>query len=105
MSEKFEVKASQIHGQGVFAKKRFRRDAFVGVYEGGETTENDTYVLWVEYDDGQIVGIDGRNELRCLNHSSKPNAEFRGDRLFALREIRPGAEITFDYGDEWAGVD
>ncbi len=102
MSDKFEVKGSPIHGNGVFAKKRFRRNAFVGVYEGELTTENDTYVLWVEYDDGEVIGIDGRNELRCLNHSSTPNAEFRGDRLFALREIRPGTEITFHYGEDWA---
>ena len=46
----------------------------------------------------------GQNELRYVNHSRKPNASFYGDELEALRAIRPGEEITHDYGWEWAGV-
>ena len=104
-NKKIEVKDSPIHGKGVFAKRRIRADALIGVYKGPTTLENDTYVLWVEDDDGMEVGIDGQNELRYVNHSSKPNAVFMGAELFALREIEPSAEITFDYGDEWASVD
>ncbi len=105
MNKKIEVKDSPIHGKGVFAKRRIRADALIGVYQGPTTLENDTYVLWVEDDDGKELGIDGQNELRYVNHSSKPNAVFFGAELFALREIEPSAEITFDYGDEWASVD
>ena len=105
MKPKVEVRDSPIHGKGVFATRRLRRDAFVGVYAGEPTDENDTYVLWIEDDDGKVFGIDGRNELRFLNHSRNANAIFYGDELYALRNIAPGAEITFDYGDEWANVE
>lgn len=97
-----EVRASAIHGQGVFATRVLARDSWIGCYEGARTEENGTYVLWVEFEDGETVGIDGDNALRYLNHAHRPNAEFRGDQLFALREIAAGEEITFDYGEDWA---
>jgi hypothetical protein len=100
-----EVRESPIHGKGVFAKRHLRANCLVGVYEGEPTTENDTYVLWVEYDDGEVVGIDGRNELRYLNHSRTANAVFWGDQLFTLRPIEPGTEITFAYGEDWDDTD
>jgi len=105
MKNKIKVKKSHIHGKGVFAKRRIRRNALVGIYEGNTVRKNDIYVLWVEDDNGKAFGIEGSNELRFLNHSRKANAIFYGDKLFALRNITPGAEITFDYGDEWADVE
>ena len=45
-----------------------------------------------------------RSGLRFLNHASKPNAEFDGDRLYARRVIRKDEEITFHYGEEWEDV-
>jgi SET domain-containing protein len=99
-----EVRESPIHGQGLFAKEPIACDTLIGVYEGAPAFENDTYVLWVEYDDGEVVGIDGQNDLRFANHSSMPNAEFWGDHLYAIRDIPAGAEITFDYGEDWAHV-
>ena len=71
-------------------------------YEGEETSENGTHVLWVLQEDGSEVGIDGQNELRFLNHSSKPNCAFYGTELSSLCDIRPGDELTFHYGDDWA---
>lgn len=100
-----EVRESPIHGRGVFAKQRLSAHSFVGVYEGERATENDIYVLWVEYDDGEVVGIHGRNELRYLNHSHSANTEFRGDCLFTLRTIERGTELTFDYGEDWSCAD
>ncbi len=105
MKPRIEVRDSPIHGKGVFATRRVRRNTLLGVYTGERTNENDTYVLWVEDEDGNVFGIDGQNELRFLNHSRNANAIFYGDELFALRDIAPGTEITFDYGDDWADVD
>ncbi len=34
---------------------------------------------------------------RCLNHSCRPNAYFRGHDLLALRKIEAWEQITFDY--------
>ena len=39
---------------------------------------------------------------RYLNHSCEPNAAFAGRRLVAVRSIRAGEEISFDYNTtEW----
>ncbi|MFT3925921.1 MAG: SET domain-containing protein-lysine N-methyltransferase [Myxococcales bacterium] len=101
MHELFEVKESPIHGLGVFARQAFTADSFIGDYEGERTVVNGMYVLWVEYDDGEIAGIDGKNELRYLNHARPANAIFRGHSLYALMDIEAGSEITFDYGEDW----
>ena len=45
------------------------------------------------------------NDLRFLNHSSRPNAEFRGQHLYAVRNIQSGDEVTFHYGDDWEDVE
>jgi len=101
-SIKYEVRPSQIHGLGLFASRPLRRGDLIGCYEGRETTENGDHVLWVTWEDGREVGIDGKNELRYLNHSPKPNCEFDGTELLALRNVKPGEELTFHYGDDWA---
>ena len=102
LHEHVEVRRSLIHGKGVFAKRNIRKHSLVGVFEGSATMRNGRYVLWVENDEGELVGIRGQNELRYLNHSRRANACFRGDKLFALANIRAGAEITFDYGEDWS---
>lgn len=95
---------SPIHGTGVFAARRIPRGELIGVYTGVNTKRDSTYVLWVERTDGKTVGRLGRSGLRFLNHSSKPNAEFDGDRLYSRRIIREDEEITFHYGEEWEDV-
>ena len=92
---KFVVKRSSIHGRGLFAAVPFERGTYLGSYKGPRTRRDGPYVLWL-HDDDDAVGIDGKNELRYVNHSSRPNAIFRGEELFALRGIRPGEEITFE---------
>lgn len=98
------IKRSPIHGRGLFARDRIPRGRRIGVYRGPSTTRNGKYVLWVLEHDGSRRGIAGRNALRFLNHSTRPNAEFRGAELFATRLIRPHDEITIDYGPDWADL-
>lgn len=105
VKDRFVVKKSPIHGRGVFASSSIRKGTHIGTYVGEPADENDTYVLWVETDEGGEVGIDGTNELRFLNHSDEPNAEFDGPELYALRTIRVGEEILFYYGDNWDAED
>jgi len=97
------VKHSSIHGKGLFATARIRRNTHIADFEGDRTQRDGTHVLWVD-DGGGWIGIRGRNDLRFLNNSSNPNAEFRGCELHAIRNIQPGDEITFHYGDEWDDV-
>jgi uncharacterized protein len=108
LSESVLVAESPIHGRGCFARRRFRKGAWIGAYEGASTMEDDTYVLWVdEGENGQEDwrGVDGVNDLRYMNHSSRANTEFIGVDLYALRTIEPDEELTFHYGEEWNGVE
>ena len=92
------VSNSDIHGLGLFAGEMIVEETYIGRYEGPVTSENDMHVLWVwDETEEKWLGIDGDNELRYLNHSDRPNAEFYDTELYALREIEQDEEITFDY--------
>ena len=104
------VAKSPVHGRGLFARQDIPADTWIGHYDGPQTAENGTYVLWVE--DGQNsegdgatgetwTGYDGNNELRFLNHANRPNGEMDGLDLYAIRDISAGEEITIDYGEEF----
>lgn len=93
------VKDSPIHGRGVFARIDIPAFSYIGHYEGQMTDEDGMHVLWL-YDEQRDdwVGVDGENEMRFLNHSEDPNAEWSDLDLYATRWISAGEEITFDYG-------
>ena len=99
-----EARRSTIHGKGLFALKRFRPGQYLGTYHGPMVEDNGTYVLWVEEEPGCWLKCDGKNSLRYLNHSATPNAEFDGLDLYALKNIQPEQEITFDYGEDPAAI-
>lgn len=122
MPRKIVARRSAIHGNGVFAvaalakgervmeyKGRRRTHAEVdagdtGDAESGHTflfTLNDDYVIDANYEGGVA---------RWINHSCAPNCEAvleehegddrTKDRVFieAIRAIKPGSELTYDYG-------
>jgi len=117
-----QLRRSTIHGNGVFATQVIPKGArivrymgllrthdevdaaYAGMEETGHTflfTLNDEYVI-----DGNLKG----NIARWINHSCEPNCEAvveeddkgrtRHDKVFieALRRIKPGEELTFNYG-------
>ena len=89
----------------MFAGAAIPNEAYIGFYQGEETLENGTYVLWVQQggegeNSEQWMGYDGSNELRFLNHSNTPNCEMDGQELYAARNIAAHEELTIDYG-EW----
>jgi len=92
------VAESPVHGRGVFAKTDIRRGQRIGVFEWVETRRDGKFVLWVEEDDGSETGCRGTNEMRYLNHSKRPNAEFDEFDVIAIRDIKADAEIMIDYG-------
>jgi len=98
------VKKSGIHGKGLFASAPIAKDSYIGSLEGPRTRRNGPHVLWVFEEDGSVYGIHAQNELKYANHSGAPNAYLDGEAMYALREIQPGEEITFHYGDDWADV-
>jgi SET domain-containing protein len=93
---------SEIHGTGLFAKKRIAKGDYIGTYHGPKARDNGTYVLWVYEpdDEDNAVGCDGKNLLRYLNHDVPGNAEFDGFDLYARKDIKADQEITFNYEGE-----
>ena len=105
LSERIRVAHSARHGRGLFARQRFREGAKIGDFVGRPTERNGEHVLWLFDDEGNSEAIEVTNELRFLNHSSKPNAEIEGLELYAIRNIQPGSEVTIDYGTDWVDVE
>jgi SET domain-containing protein len=108
------VRRSRVHGRGVFAVRRIRKGTriieYLGDrvshrqadlrYEHKDINDNHTFLFIVD----RSVVIDGGsngNDARFINHSCDPNSESLIDdrRVFieAIRTIRPGEEITYDY--------
>ena len=122
MPRRFVARRSPIHGNGVFAVDTIARgeeiveykgkllthaeaDALYG--DGGETGHTFLFTLNDEY---IIDANQGGNSARWINHSCAPNCralveeDADGDRrrdkvvIEALRKIKPGEELTYDYG-------
>jgi uncharacterized protein len=103
------VAASPIHGKGCFATARFRRRKKIAEYTGERITNAEAVrrgrrrVLRISGLDNRwsIDGAVGGNGTHYINHSCRPNSFLQtfGCRLLvlALRDIRPGEEITVDY--------
>jgi SET domain-containing protein len=109
-----EVRASRVHGLGVFATKSIRKGTRIIEYTGKRILWNDVpndlddaHTFLFGLDNGKIV-IDpsiGGNEARWINHSCQPNCEAieeEDERVFiyALRDLRPGEELFYDYALE-----
>jgi hypothetical protein len=110
----FELRKSGIQGKGAFATRLIRKGQRIIEYTG-EHIDNDeadrryddakmkrhhTFLFIV--DDKEIIdGAVNGNDAQFINHSCDPNAEavIEGKRIFiyALRTIRPGEEIAYDY--------
>ncbi|HLJ38151.1 MAG TPA: SET domain-containing protein-lysine N-methyltransferase [Steroidobacteraceae bacterium] len=109
-----EVRASSLHGLGVFARQRIPRGTRVIEYLGERISHeeadrryehkeaNDSHTFLFIADDATVIdaGVDG-NEARFVNHACQPNCEsvIENSRVFidAIRSIAPGEELTYDY--------
>lgn len=107
LDSNIRVYRSPIHGYGVIARRDFAPQEVVAEVEGvlyrEDEIEDDTYCLWVD-DDFYLDMVD---QTRWVNHSCDPNSEIEAEldgqggawgRIVALRPIRAGEEITYDYG-------
>ena len=106
-----EVRASRIHGKGVFARKRLAARRKVGEFmgelisirEARRRAKNAAVVTIVEFEDDKALDVASDLCLRYVNHSCAPNTYLRRANrrveLYTLREIRPGEELTCDYGE------
>lgn len=114
----FEIRTSTIEGagMGLFAKCALREEDTIGYYTGEVITEKEfhhadrpfsAYVLWV-CSNHIIIGEGPKaGYTRFINHSDKPNAflvvssRWKSARFETLRDIEPGEEIFFNYGEDY----
>ena len=88
------VTTSNIHGKGLFARKRIKAGTLIGEIDGRPTTTDGPYVLWLS----QRKGIEVQCQLKYINHSDEPNAIYYDTlEVMALRDIKPDEEITHNY--------
>ncbi len=113
-AQQLEVRASGVHGRGVYATGTIRKGACIIEYTGRhlpwkeamdlppDDPKNPYHTFFFSLDNGDVIdaSVDG-NEARWINHSCDPNCETseEGDRIFvyALRGLRPGDELFYDY--------
>lgn len=101
---------SEIEGRGAFARKAIPCGARVIEYVGRHISKDESAQLCEDYNEyifdlNDEFDLDGNvewNPARLLNHSCEPNcaAEQDEDHIYivAERDIRPGDEVTFNYG-------
>ena len=92
---KLEVRASKIHGRGLFAVNAIARDTLVGVCEVEPADPPGPHTLWCDSGPVNVVC-----DLRFTNHSAGPNVVYYDSlRVVALRDIAAGEELTYNYGN------
>jgi SET domain-containing protein len=101
-------------GLGLFAIEHIKKRAFIAEYSGelittAEAERREARSLRYLYEINSRWTVDGstrRNIARYANHSCRPNAESDTTRdrkviLRAIKNIKPGDEITYDYGSDY----
>src|SRR3989344_2196350 len=106
MNDLFEIKESKIAGNGVFSLKKIERGQTI-CFLTGELCTLDEVIRRCnegieEPSDPLEVGDEEYFDLdevsRTFNHSCNPNSYIRGkNELVALKDIKIGEEITYDY--------
>jgi len=114
LSYKFKVANSRF-GKGCFAIQPIKKGEFICFFEGDEMTWEKSERRYIEgkdrLDDPLQISETRYIELDIpyiyFNHSCNPNSGIRGkNELIAIKNIKPGEEIFFDYSavtwdDRW----
>ncbi|MBO9689832.1 MAG: SET domain-containing protein-lysine N-methyltransferase [Mitsuaria chitosanitabida] len=113
---RIQVRASGVHGRGVYAVapipagdkiieykgERISWDEAIERHPHDPSQPDHTFFFHLEEGDGVIDAAVGGNHARWINHACAPNCEARetGGRVFihALTDISPGEELFYDYG-------
>lgn len=111
------VKASTLHGTGVFAARDIPEGTRIIEYGGRRITSERAdelhpvnpadpfHTFFFSLSSGKVIdGGDRGNDARWINHSCGPNCEAQessnGKRVYivAVQDIPAGAELFYDYG-------
>jgi len=122
MPSNIETRRSAIHGNGVFAAAPIKKGTRLIQYQGklrshdevdrvyADDIDTGHTFLFTLNDDFVIDANVNGNDARWINHSCDPNCEAvidedadkdpAKDRVFieAIRAIKPGEELTYNYG-------
>lgn len=111
---RIQVRRSGVHGKGVFAIQPIDKGELIIEYKGEVISwdealrrhprdpEQPNHTFYFHLEGGDVIdgGVNG-NASRWINHACTPNceAEEDGRRIFikALRKLKPGEELFFDY--------
>lgn len=117
-----QVRRSKIHGSGVYAARPIKKGMRVLEYLGERVShaeadrryekkgEDDGHTFLFIVDNRTVIdaGVGG-NEARFINHSCNPNCETvtENRRIFidAVRDIKTGEELGYDYQLTWESTD
>jgi SET domain-containing protein len=111
----YVVRNSKIHGRGVFAGRDITAGSRIMEYKGEHITEKEAnrreslkpadcfHTFFFSLENGKIIdGGSGGNNARWVNHSCEPNCEAQEEDgrvfIYALRDLREGEELYYDYG-------
>ncbi|MBS3080429.1 SET domain-containing protein-lysine N-methyltransferase [Candidatus Pacearchaeota archaeon] len=106
MKQLLKIEKSKIAGSGVFAYEDIKKGGTI-CYLNGELCTLDEMIKRVnegkeeqsdplQIDDEQYLDLDEIS--RTFNHSCNPNAFIKGkNELVAMKDIKVGEEITYDY--------
>ena len=106
------IEASTVSGRGAFAIKKIREGATIERCPALEVTDRDVggelvnYVFYGSNEKARLV-VMGYGML--FNHSFTPNVAYYLEEsgigpelvLYALRDIRKGEELYYNYGEAW----
>lgn len=113
----YVVRRSRLHGNGVFAARKIPAGTQIIEYGGRRISAKEAdrrhptnpddpfHTFFFALSTGKVIdGGDGGNDARWINHSCAPNCEAqessKGKRVYivALRDIKRGEELLYDYG-------
>jgi hypothetical protein len=112
---RIQVRRSGVHGKGMYAVEPLKKGEVLIEYKGEIISWDEAlrrhphdpadphHTFYFHIDDERVIDAKyGGNAARWINHSCDPNCEAdeTGGRVFikALRNIKPGEELFYDYG-------
>jgi SET domain-containing protein len=87
---------SDIEGNGLFSTVDIKKGEYIGSFGLEDAVYTTKFSIWVDDKQYKATGM-----VKYANHSSTPNAEVKFPEMYALKNIKAGEEILWDYGDEF----